>query len=372
MNIAIDSRPYFEKQKDGISGYFTNLLDNIVKIDHSNDYTLFVNEDCANNFDSRKIDLKILKNPKMCWPQTRLTYHFLTNKDKFDLFFAPAHSIPFYTGCKKVAVIHDLAYKKFREYFTNFDYIMLSKLTTNFAIKYSDHLIADSISTKNDIIEFYDVKPEKISVIYLGYDKNKFYRRSSEEIEKTKIRYKINNDYIIFVGTLQKRKNVERLIRAYDLLVKKGRKEKLVIVGKKGWLYDDIFNAVSELRLKDNVIFTDYVPENDLSALISGAKCFVLPSLYEGFGLPLLEAMACGTPVVTSNVSSLPEICSDAGILINNPYSIEEIAERILGLIDDDLLRSNLSSKGLERARLFSWEKCAKQTLEVLTRVNEQ
>ena len=178
---------------------------------------------------------------------------------------------------------------------------------------------------------------------------------------------KFSNDYLLYVGTLQPRKNLVRAIEAFGLL-KRDSTLKFVIAGKKGWLYDEIFEKVKELNLENEVIFTGYVPDEDLPELYKNAKAFIFVSLYEGFGLPVLEAMSYGIPVLTSNTSSLPEVAGDAALLVD-PENTEEIAKGMERLLTDEKLRQQLISKGKEQIKKFSWEKAAKETLQVLEEV---
>jgi len=365
IKIGIDARPMVEENKDGISLYTQNLIDEMIK-DDSIDFVLYFNKKQA-NINQSNVSNRILNGINIAWPQIRLSLDFIINRPKLDLFLSPAHSVPLYCPFKSIAVIHDLAYFKFREYFTKFDYFMLSKLTTNIAIKNASHLIAVSKSTKNDIVKYFDIPSKKISIVYQGFNSKIYYPQNLQEINDIKIKYGIKNNYIIYVGTLQKRKNIVRLIKAFERMKKNDKiSDNLVIVGKCGWLYDEIFEIVKKLNLDKEVIFTDYVPLNDLPTLISGAKFYILPSLYEGFGIPILEAMACKVPVIVSNTSSMPEVCQNAGLLINNPYSVEEIYQKMKRLYFDNNLRNRLSKKGLKRARDFSWEKCAQETINII------
>lgn len=185
-------------------------------------------------------------------------------------------------------------------------------------------------------------------------------------INTAKRRYGINNEYIGFFATLEPRKNALTLIRAYSLLKKraKGLERKLVLAGSAGWENDDVFAEIKSLGLTDDVVVTDYVPDDDLSLLMNGAEVMVYPSLYEGFGLPPLEAMACGTPVIASNTSSLPEVVGDAGIMVD-PEDVEGLADAIASVLSDQGLRDEMSRKGLARAKQFSWEQAARETLKV-------
>ena len=203
----------------------------------------------------------------------------------------------------------------------------------------------------------------------MGYDQKRFKPQPKPKIEAIKTKYKIKSDYIIFVGTLQPRKNLERLLEAFELITRDQRPEtsnlKLVIIGRKGWLYEPIYQKVKDLGVQSKVVFTDYVPDSDLPPLISGAKAYVLPSLWEGFGIPVIEAQACGVPVVVSSTSSLPEVVGDSGVLID-PNSADSIAKGIEKVISDDKLAHTLIQKGFQNVKRFSWQKCASNTLKVL------
>jgi len=178
----------------------------------------------------------------------------------------------------------------------------------------------------------------------------------------------IDYPYILYLGTLEPRKNVERLIEAFIQLKKKQINEKLLISGIKGWDYQSIFDKVASLGVEKEIIFSGFIPNELIPFLYNGASAFVYPSLYEGFGLPVLEAMACGVPVVTSNVSSLPEVAGDAAILIN-PYSVDELADGIWRILSDEELRNQCIEKGIERAKSFTWERCAMETMKAFNEV---
>ncbi|WP_421077859.1 glycosyltransferase family 1 protein [Methanothermococcus sp. Ax23] len=243
-----------------------------------------------------------------------------------------------------------------------FQKIILSK-----SIKSADKIISISHHTKQDIIKYFKIPEDKIKVIHLAANEN--YKPLREnEINDIKQKYNLNYPFILYVGTLEPRKNIPTLLKALYKLKKMGTKHKLVITGKKGWKYKSIFETIEKLNLQKDVIFTGYVPDEDLPALYNAADLFVYPSIYEGFGLPPLEAMACGTPVVTSNTSSLPEVVGDAGIMVN-PYDVNELAKAMYEVLTNDGLREELSKKGLERAKLFSWKKCAEEHLKVYEEV---
>jgi glycosyltransferase involved in cell wall biosynthesis len=216
-------------------------------------------------------------------------------------------------------------------------------------------------------VNTYQVSPERISVIPLSAGAHFRPIVNQEELQRVRQTYGIKGEYMLSVGAIQPRKNLGRLIAAYARL-RRAKPEvklpKLVLAGKCGWLYNETFRAIKELELSEAVIVTGYVPENDLPALYSGALCFIYPSYFEGFGLPPLEAMQCGVPVIAGDRTSLPEVVGDAGILID-PYDVDALAAALEKVVSDSNLRSELSVKGLARAKLFEWRETARQTLAV-------
>jgi glycosyltransferase involved in cell wall biosynthesis len=300
------------------------------------------------------------------WTHLRLSWE-MTRRPP-DLLFVPAHVLPIFHPRRSVVTIHDLGYLTYPEAHRLLDRLYLD-LSTRYNAHTATHLIADSSATKQDLIERYGTEPDKITVVYPGYDQTTFQPvRDRGAIEAVKARYDIAGDYILFIGTLQPRKNLTCLIKAFSNLQSPISNIQLVIAGKKGWLYKDIFQQVEKLGLEGRVVFTDYVPDGDLPAILSGARLFVFPSLYEGFGLPVLEAMACGTPVVCSNVSSLPEVAGDAAVLVD-PLDVEGLATTMERVLGDEELRAKLIECGFAQARKFPWERCARETLSVLESV---
>jgi glycosyltransferase involved in cell wall biosynthesis len=308
-----------------------------------------------------------------------------------DVLFIPSHVLPIIHPRRSVVTIHDLGYLYHPRAHRPLDRLYLD-LSTRYNAKASSLVIADSKATKLDLIRCYNVNPKKVIVVYPGYD-DAIFRPVEDKatIEAVKARYGIRDDYILFVGTLHPRKNLGRLIEAFSLFfptsigsqaksILSGMKLtsgenfssplSLVIAGKKGWLYEGVFHRVKELELEERVIFTGFVAEDDLPALLSGARLFVFPSLYEGFGFPVLEAMACGVPVVCSDASSLPEVVGDAALKVN-PLDVEGLKDAMERVLCDEELRAEMVKRGLERARNFSWERCAEETLAVLERAGK-
>jgi glycosyltransferase involved in cell wall biosynthesis len=248
--------------------------------------------------------------------------------------------------------------------------VISSKLLFPKLIRDSDRIIADSYNTKKDIVNYYGVREEKISVIHLGASRG--YRQLENQIvESVRSKYHLNFPFVLFIGTIEPRKNIPVLLKAFSICKKKLPELKLVIVGQKGWKYHAVFTTITNLHLQNDVLFLQYVPHEDLPAIYNAAELFVYPSLYEGFGLPPLEAMQCGVPVITSNTSSLPEIVGERGAMVN-PDDIQGLASMMFDLLSDDSLRKENIRYGLSRARLFSWEKCALETQEIYEEVYRQ
>jgi len=227
----------------------------------------------------------------------------------------------------------------------------------------ADAVIAISESTRRDAIRLYGMDEEKIRVIYEGVSP-RFCVASPEAISVVRQKHSLPESFILSVGTIEPRKNLTSLLGAYRALKNQGAEWKLVIVGKKGWLYEGFFSRLRELGLENEVIFPGFVPDEDLPAFYSAADLFVFPSLYEGFGLPVLEAMACGAPVITSNTSSLPEVAGEAALLVD-PTSVEELAGGMRRVLESKELRDELRAKGPKQAAKFRWENAARETLSV-------
>jgi glycosyltransferase involved in cell wall biosynthesis len=268
----------------------------------------------------------------------------------------------------KLAVIHDLAYKIHPEYVVAKHAQFLDKLVKH-TLKNASRVIAISESTKKDLIEEYQYDAGKIDIISPAVDGNFYKPANDKEVAIVKQKYGIDGDYILFLSTLEPRKNVASIIKAYDLLAPELRaKYKLVLAGKKGWLDDEI-EALCE-KMGEQVIRTGRVETSEKPALYSDASVFAFPSAYEGFGIPILEAMACGTPVITSNVSSMPEVASDAAIIVD-PHNTHDIVEALTKVLTDAELAKQLKRDGLQRAKEFTWQKSGEKLATLLRRVTK-
>lgn len=300
------------------------------------------------------------------WILKTLTPYLMKNRKDYDVFWTPSHYVPPVPFIKKVCSIMDLGYLSSKSQFKAYDYWQLT-LWTIFSLIVSKKIIAISDATKNDIEKKYPFTKGKVVTTLLGYDKKRFNTKITEsEIKKVKKKYKLSENYILFLSTLKPSKNIEGLLKAWHLIYKSFPETKLVIAGKKGWLFENIFKIVKDLNLEQSVIFTDFFEEEEKPPLIAGAKVFVLPSFWEGFGLDVLSSMACGVPVIVSNRGSLPEVAGDVGLVID-PYDPEDIAaslQRILTMKNVDY--GKLSKNGVNWVEKFSWGKTAMDTIGIL------
>ncbi|GIV97635.1 MAG: glycosyl transferase family 1 [Herpetosiphonaceae bacterium] len=365
MHIGIDISRIATGRRTGTENYTYELLAALAQIDHRNRYTLYCNRLPAAlpplglNFRLRRIPLPRLWTHLRLGPELRL--------HPPDLAFIPAHVIPALPPRRSVVTIHDLGYLYFPEAHPAAQRLYL-RISTRWSAFASSHIIADSQATRNDLIRYCGTPSGKITVVPLGVSP-RFAPRPEEEYLAVARHYGLEPPYLLYVGTIQPRKNLVRLIEAYAQALRQRRDlPVLALGGKRGWLTESIERRAEELNIAGRVRFLGYVDDQHLPALLSGALAFLLPSLYEGFGLPALEAMACGTPVLASSTSSLPEVVGDAALLVD-PTDPAAIAEAILRLCGDTGLRAELAARGIERARLFSWRRTAHETLAVLCSV---
>jgi glycosyltransferase involved in cell wall biosynthesis len=244
---------------------------------------------------------------------------------------------------------------------------MQLRMTVRRSAQHASQIITLSNHTRADIIDTYNINPAKVTTIPLAAPAHFAPVKDDNELQRVRQTYSIHGPYILCVGSIQPRKNLTRLLHAYSLLRRDGPEVKLpqlVVAGKNAWLFQETLHMIEQLGLKDSVIMTGYVPEADLPALYSGAVCFVYPSYFEGFGLPPLEAMKCGAPVLVGNQTSIPEVVGEAAMLFD-PFDVDDISAKIKNVIGDNRLRATMQARGLERAKLFDWRQTARDTLEV-------
>ncbi len=282
-----------------------------------------------------------------------------STQSPFQLYHATEHLLP-RLPMPTVLTVHDLIFERFPQHHTLTNRLFL-KVGMPLFVKAATAIIAVSQQTKRDLVEFYRTPAEKIHVIYEGIDDH-FQPADAAEVARVKTTYSPERPYLLMVGTLEPRKNHATALRALLRLKQQGFSHRLLIVGGHGWLFEPIRKLVDELGLGNDVTFTGYIPQADLPPLYTGADCVLLPSLYEGFGFPVLEAMACGAPVVCSNVSSLPEVAGNAALLVD-PQDDAALAAAIQRVITEPGLAENLRSLGKVQAARFTWDQCAKQTV---------
>ncbi len=426
MIIGIDASRANRPHKTGTEWYSYYLIRWLAKLDQTNQYILYSDKPLNGGLadltteqhygSDRGIDrqqaefdqdgFQVIKSPndnfkakvlnwpfRFFWTQGRLSLEMFARK--VDILFIPAHALPFIHPKKTLITIHDIGFERdrllfqsekmgpesaggrrllnffvrlftFNKYGANsLDYLSWS---TRFGLKHADKIICVSEFTKQDIKDIYKTRGDKIKVVYNGYNR-KIYRKIAdrEKISEVLKKYDLPEDYILYVGRLEKKKNTPALIEAYANAREKNQeiKAKLVLVGDAGFGYDEVKYAIREFSLDDEVVMPGWVEEIDMPYLFSGAAAFVFPTRYEGFGIPLLQAMACETPIAASWSSSIPEVVADAALLFN-PHDINAIADALAKVTIDAAVRQDLIAKGRDRIKAFSWQKCAEETLEVI------
>jgi len=366
MLIGIDASRATVLERTGTEKYSLFLIRALLRLDQKNQYRFYFNQPPAADLfpAAPNVEFKVMPFPRL-WTHLRLSWEMVIQPP--DVLFVPAHVLPLFHPHRSVATVHDLGYLYYPQAYTRWARWYL-RWSTCYNARTATHIIADSQATKQDLVKHCRARPDKITVVYPGYDPSFVLVHDHDQLAAVRKRYHIPDTYVIYVGTLQPRKNLARLLDAFAVLSQQLRDVHLVIVGKKGWLYEPLFARVRQLGLEERVHFTGYVPQEDLPALISGARVFVLPSLYEGFGLPVLEAMACGTAVICSNAGSLPEVAGDAAIMVD-AHNTQQLIQALQRILDDDDLCQELIQRGMQRVERFSWEKCARQVLQVLLRV---
>ncbi len=318
---------------------------------------------------SKKLTYEIFGS-KRAWVLTSLTKRLLFGKPKVDVLFSPSHYTPLFTFTPSYIYLMDMSYERFgTEYFTTYDINQLKKWTS-LSVKKAKKILTISEFSKKEIAEIYKISPNKIEVIYPSFDKEVFHGKIPKtKLDQIRKKYKIRGKYLFYWGTLQPRKNISRLIDAFSRL--KNKTCKLVICGKRGWLYDQIFDLAKRLKVEDRVQFIGFAPDEDLPALIKSSQGFILPSLYEGFGMPVIEAQAVGVPVVVSNTSSLPEVAGDSAIFIDDPDSVSSIQkslQQLLSLTKKE--KEKIIREGKENVKRFDWSTSAKKLIKILKNEN--
>lgn len=370
MNIAIQAADLDAERIDGTRVYILHMLrrfgllspDDIFFLYHRTTFNPALEPPHLKNYEIKGMDFPFF------WTQTRFAWELL--KDAPDVLWMPMHNLPFIRrkGMRTVVTVHDLAYKYFPQYFPKRDVFELN-LLGDFAIQNADHLIAVSESTKRDILKWYpSVKAENITVVYHGFDAELFApERNMIEENRVKKSLGIDGEYLLYTGAIQPRKNLEVLIDAFTKLKERNGMGtmKLVLAGGDAWLSDRVHAKRNASPFQNDIIMTGQIAFGDLGHLMRGAKVYTFPSLYEGFGIPVLEALASRVPVIVADNSSLREVGGNAAEYFD-ANDREELARKMEKVISDETLRLGMIARGLDHMKQFSWEKCARETLEVL------
>jgi len=362
MLIGIDASRATSATPTGTEIYSRELIRALLAMDRANAYRLYTRAIVPRDFfgATHNFEIRAMPFPRL-WTHARLSFEMLTRAP--DVLWVPAHVLPPIHPRRAIVTIHDLGHLHFPE-----AHPPLQRAYHTWATRYNaraaSHILADSEATRDDIVQFCEVPAEKITVVYPAFDAQRFQPVHDEtRLAAMRARLRIGKDYILAIGTIHPRKNYARLIQAFSTLHIANCE--LQIVGKRGWLHKSIFELVERLGLQSRIHFLDYVSASDMPALISGARVLAFPSLHEGFGLPVLEAHACGTPVVCSMTSSLPEAAGDAALFVD-PLDADALAGALERLWRDEPLRAKLIAKGRENLQRFSWQASASRVLQVM------
>jgi glycosyltransferase involved in cell wall biosynthesis len=371
MRIGIDATA-LPPQPVGAGNYIINLIRSFAALDSDFEFVVFVQQSRQHLFD-------LPPTPGLHWQQfpdasparrlawEQITFPGLAKHAGIALLHSPHYTHPYRLHCPSVVTFHDMTF---------FLYPHLHTLAKRFffatairiSARHANALIAISESTRQDAIRLLEIPPNKISAIPLGVDENFHPVNNEFLLADVRQRYNLPEKFILYVGVVEPRKNLPLLLKSYKTLVNEGINHPLVIVGRFGWMYNEVLRQIDTLGLKSRIHFTGYVPQADLPIVYNLADVFVYPSIYEGFGLPPLEAMACGTPVITTAISSMPEHVGDAGILV--PAEDEwALSRAIHSVLTDRMLHDQLSLKGPRQAAKFTWKRTAQETLQVYKKV---
>jgi len=356
MTIGINASAAVKQPRTGVEAYVYQLIKGLAALGKSKKHRFILFSPRPNNFNfALPVNFKV-KELNWAWPgwtQARLAGEMLVNQP--EILFIPVHVLPMVHPRNSIVTIHGLEYEYFPEMYPKRQRAYL-KWSAKYAVKNARKIIAVSENTKNDLINLYNVNPEKISVVYHGVESPGQIKEKKNEL----------GEYFLYLGRLEEKKNIIGLVKGFELFKKRYQApHKLVLAGPAGFGYKKIKSKINQLKFKDDLIELGYVDEEEKWWLLKEASGFVFPSFYEGFGLPILEAQASGCPVITSNVSSLPEVTGDGGILIEP--EVEQICQAMYKIIDDADLKKRLIMLGRRNVKRFSWQKCAEETLRQLT-----
>jgi glycosyltransferase involved in cell wall biosynthesis len=363
MRVAIDARKVHDF---GIGTYTRNLLRHLARMDRETEYVLLCQAMDLGLAAQLGPNFRAVLEPSPNYSiREQIRIPWILRRERPDVFHAPHYVLPPAVPCRSVVTIHDCIHLMFPQYLPNRAAYVYARASMWMAARRSDLILTVSEASKRDILRFFNVPPEKIVVVYNAIDERFRATPSEEDVARVRERYQLDHGFVLYVGNIKPHKNLVRLIEAFDALRKGGFEHlKLLIIGDEISKLPALRRAVHEHKLHKHVRFLGYLPDETLAVLYRLAAVFVFPSLYEGFGLPPLEAMASGTPVVTSNVSSLPEVAGGAAVLVD-PYDVRSIVDGITRVLTDPVLAAELRARGIERAREFSWERSVARTREL-------
>ena len=363
MRIGIDARKLHDF---GIGTYIRNLLRQLARLDRENEYVVLCRPDDREGLATLGENFRAVPETSGNYTlEEQIRIPLALWRERVTLFHAPHYVLPPLVGTRSVVTIHDCIHLMFPQYLPSRFALAYARTSITLAARRATRVMTVSESSKRDILRFVDVEPGKIEVIYNAFDERFGVEPREEDVVRVRERYQLNDEFVLYAGNVKPHKNLERLIEAFNLVRKRGLDHlKLVLIGDEISKYAALRRAVHHHQLHKYVRFLGYLPEETLAVMYRLAGVFVFPSLYEGFGLPPLEAMASGTPVVTSNISSLPEVAGDAAVLVD-PHFPEAIADGIYTVLTDEAVRRALRQKGLVRAAQFSWEQSVRRVLEI-------
>lgn len=369
MIIGIDGNEANVSRRTGSGQYTFNLLHSLHQLNRENHFFIYLKSIPLSDMppENKNWHYVILK-PQKLWTKIALPFHLLFNPQKLDLFYSPGHYLPAFSKIKSIPTIHDIGYLQYQDQFTKKDLYQLVNWTKN-SLQLATHIVAVSQFTKKELQKEYKIPPKKISIVYNGINSPK--KVSTVEIQQVLKKFKITQPYFLALGTLKPNKNYPFLIKSFSNFLKdqntKGLSHQLVIAGKKGWLFDDIQKVLKKLKIKNEVIFTDYISEKEKDCLYSQAISLVIPSTYEGFGIPAIEAQIRRCPVIASNIPSLSEVLGNSALFINPQQ--ESTLTDAFKKITQKTIRSKLIKDGFINATKYTWDNSAKQLISVFNRV---
>lgn len=362
--VGIDASRSNTAQRTGTEYYSFEIIKEILKQrDERFDLRLYSKTPLDYVKSDLGVENRVMSFPRL-WSQIRLSYEIMQNPP--DVLFVPAHTIPIYHGKKTVVTLHDIGFKYFPELYTPLERYY-HDWCMKFSVRHASEIIAISEATKKDLVAMYKADPKKITVIYHGYDEKKYFPKKESITKINEV-----SPYIYFIGRLEAKKNIKTLIKAFEILKHDPEvKHKLVLAGRPGYMYEEIEEHISRTseKVRKDIVELGYVADEDAPAYMRNADIFAFPSNFEGFGMPLVEAMASGVPVVAANTTSIPEIIGGAGLL-HEVHDENDLAKKLAVLIKNRDEYKKYQELGLKRASNFKWSEAAKKTLEVIKRAN--